>query len=1098
MSSLTSRSTMCPLLALALLFASPAAAQSPFTVLKSFDDRGSGVTTITPGSDGALYGVTQADGPSGAGTIFRVTPAGLLTFLHTFGDVSGGQRPMTALVEGMDGAFYGGAEGGPAGAGVLYRVTPAGTFSVVHAFDGTDGAVSAAPLLLAPNGALYGVSAFGGVGFGTIYALAPGGSFSVIHTFTDADGAYPMAALVAGSDGGLYGTTNGGGPSGAGTVFRIDGSGTFSVLHGFSGVDGANPMAPLLPGMDGALYGTTASGGNAGAGTVFRIATDGALATLHEFQFSDGFQPAVGLTQGLDGLLYGVASGGAFSAGTVFSVATTGGLTTVHSFNGQDGNSPQARLTAAGDGSLYGVTASGGSEFRGTVFRITNGTLVTLYSLTAGDGSPRTAEIVQGADGRLYGGLDAAAVYAIDGDAVSILVSLQYYDGRDPAAPLVAGPDGAYYGTTVEGGAFGAGIIFKVSPTGTVSTAHSFSPADRTRSLTGLVAGTDGVYGITTTGGTYGLGSVYRLSSAGIFSTLHSFDDVTGAFPWNTMVAGPDGAFYGTLASGGQFGKGGIFRITPAGALTLLHSFSDTDGSPGPGGSGGLNVGSDGALYGANTFGSFNGDGVLYRITTSGAYTLLHTFSGGDGRWPLASPVPGADGAVYGTTSRGGAANAGTVFRVAQDGVFSVIHEFAGSDGEDPAARLTPGADGALYGSTRGGFLTGSQGSLFKVAAGGTVSMLHHFAGPDGSTVDHPLVAAPDGTLQGLTLAGGPFNAGTIFSVSTAGVFTLRHSFDGSNGSTPYALVAAPDGTLFGTTRGGGATGGGTVFRLFADIPPDTTAPTVVATVTTPPNDAGWYKDDVVVRFTCSDVGGSGIPAGACPADQILSAEGASVRSASVTVTDGAGNISAPSNIIDVRIDKTAPSLMPAVAPDPVLLRGTATATAHAADGLSGIATASCGVVDTQAVGPGVVGCAATDAAGNSASAQASYTVIYRFDGFLQPINDPANPACGGCPMSVFKAKSTVVARLRLLDAAGASVVSATPPEFTAEIVGTTSAATNEAVDRSTPTPGTAFTLVGDRYVYRWDTDTVGSRRIVRLGVRLDDGRVYTVNIGVR
>lgn len=1096
MRGLTVRSVVRPaLVLLTCLSAATAAAQDQFTVLKSFENVGSGLTFVTPGSDGVLYGVAQDGGPSGGGIVFAVTPAGALTVLHGFGDGTAGRRPTAPLVEGADGAFYGTAEGGPAGAGVLYRVTAAGAFTVVHAFDGGDGMASGAPLLRASDGTLYGVSPFGGLGFGTVFAVAPDGTFSVAHAFTDGDGAYPMAALVQGGDGAIYGTTNGGGPNGAGTVFRLDAGGTLSVLRAFAGVDGANPQAPLLRGADDAFYGTTASGGSAGAGTVFRIAADGAFTMLHEFQWSDGFQPAVGLTQGLDGLLYGVAQGGAFFAGTVFAVAPTGGLTTIHTFNGADGRDPSARLTAAADGSLYGVTASGGPEFRGSVFRITSGILTTIRAMTVTDGSPRTAEIVQGTDGRLYGGLDASAVYAVDGDTVSILVSLLFYEGRDPASPLVFGPDGAVYGTTTEGGAFGGGIIFKVTPAGAVSTVHSFSRADATRGLTGLVAGADGVYGITISGGTFGLGSVFRLGADGVFTTLHSFDDTSGAFPWTAMTAGPDGAFYGIVASGGQFGLGGIFRITPSGAQTLLHSFAQGEGSPGPSASGGLSLGSDGALYGAAMFGTFNGDGTVFRITPDGAFSLLHVFSGADGRWPAVPPVPGADGAVYGTTTRGGAFNAGTVYRLTADGTFTLLHEFTGVDGEDPAAMLITGADGALYGTTRGGFLAGSQGSVFKVDTGGAVSLLHTFTGADGASVAHPLVSDETGTLHGITQAGGPSGAGTIFSLSTDGTLTSRYAFDGSTGAAPFALVATPGGTLFGTARAGGPSGGGTVFRLTTAAPQDTIPPTVVATVTRLPNAAGWYNADVVVTFTCSDAGGAGIPEGACPPDQVLSSEGASERSTSVTVTDGAGNVSAPSNVVDVRIDKTAPALSPAVLPARVHLRGTAEVTPNAGDALSGLESATCGPLDTTAIGPRTLTCVATDLAGNVASAQADYTVVYRVDGFLQPINDPAG---GACAMSVFKSRSTVVARVRLMDAAGTPVFSASLPEFTAAVVGTTNAPVNEAVDRSRPTPGTSFRLVGDHYVYRWDTTAVGSRRVVRLGIRLDDGQTYTVDIGVR
>ncbi|MBX7112182.1 MAG: hypothetical protein K1X87_10120, partial [Dehalococcoidia bacterium] len=87
----------------------------------------------------------------------------------------------------------------------------------------------------------------------------------------------------------------------------------------------------------------------------------------------------------------------------------------------------------------------------------------------------------------------------------------------------------------------------------------------------------------------------------------------------------------------------------------------------------------------------------------------------------------------------------------------------------------------------------------------------------------------------------------------------------------------------------------------------DKTAPTIMAAATSAPNGAGWYKTDVTVHFTCADSGGSGIALGACPPDQLLSSEGAAVSSTAQTVTDLAGNTSASSNVVTVKIDKTAP-----------------------------------------------------------------------------------------------------------------------------------------------------------------------------------------------
>lgn len=169
----------------------------------------------------------------------------------------------------------------------------------------------------------------------------------------------------------------------------------------------------------------------------------------------------------------------------------------------------------------------------------------------------------------------------------------------------------------------------------------------------------------------------------------------------------------------------------------------------------------------------------------------------------------------------------------------------------------------------------------------------------------------------------------------------------------------------------------------------DKTAPKISAAATTPPNGAGWYNSDVTVSFTCDDAG-SGIPAGACPADQTLSAEGTGIASSPQTVTDAAGNTSDASNIVTVNIDKTAPTLNPIVSPNPVALNGAATVASGAADGLSGMVSQGCDPLDTSSAGAKSVTCTATDSAGNTNNTTASYTVLSpaeQIDALITTIN---------------------------------------------------------------------------------------------------------------
>lgn len=192
----------------------------------------------------------------------------------------------------------------------------------------------------------------------------------------------------------------------------------------------------------------------------------------------------------------------------------------------------------------------------------------------------------------------------------------------------------------------------------------------------------------------------------------------------------------------------------------------------------------------------------------------------------------------------------------------------------------------------------------------------------------------------------------------------------------------------------------------------DATAPTIVAAATTAANAAGWYRGDVGVAFTCTD-GVSGVPA--CPAAQLLTGEGTAIASTARTVVDAAGN-SATGNVVTVKIDRTAPTLAPTVAAE-MLLNAADTAAANGNDGLSGVAGASCAALATATVGSKSVACTVTDGAGNVAAGSAGYRVVYGFNGFTSPVQNPS-------VLNVLKAGRSVPLRWRVVDAQGAPVSS--------------------------------------------------------------------------
>ncbi|WP_187293880.1 choice-of-anchor tandem repeat GloVer-containing protein [Gloeobacter kilaueensis] len=338
------------------------------------------------GDDGNYYGTTTSGGAYNLGTVYRLTPEGKLTTLHSFSGSKDGFNPKGRLLKASDGNFYGTTmSGGIAGQGTLFRITPQGQLKILYTFTSqSDGGLPNGGLIQARDGYIYGTTSFGGANFGgTIFRLLPGESLTTIYAFGFNDGTNPASGLTETRDGKLYGTTASSGPSGGGSVFRLDGPGSLVPLYffnSFSSGGGSSPQAALIEGSDGNLYGTTFSGGVAGfTGTAFRITPDGNLTMLHSFSGFEGSSPQAELFEADDGNFYGTTSGGGLlNGGTIFQLKPTGELTTLNSFdyfnNPQSGSSPAGGLIGSAQ-QLMGTTQSGGTYSRGTIFRFNVPTL---------------------------------------------------------------------------------------------------------------------------------------------------------------------------------------------------------------------------------------------------------------------------------------------------------------------------------------------------------------------------------------------------------------------------------------------------------------------------------------------------------------------------------------------------------------------------------------------------------------------------------------------------------------------------------------------------------------------------------------------------
>jgi uncharacterized repeat protein (TIGR03803 family) len=337
---------------------------------------------LIQGTDGNFYGTTQNGGTNNAGTAFKITPAGVETVLWSFGSGTDGQYPGVGLIQGTDGNFYGTTEyGGTSGYGTVFKITPAGVETVLHSFaGGNDGEYPLGALIQASDGNFYGTTQQGGGGVaganygGTVFKITPAGVETVLYAFTyGSDGGFAGAALIQGTDGNFYGTTSGAGTYGWGVVFEVTPTGVETPLYSFTGgADGGNSYVALVQGTDGNFYGTTQNGGTNDVGVVFKVTPAGTETVLWTFgSGTDGQNPQAALIQGIDGNFYGTTNGGGTSgSGTIFEVTPAGVETVLYSFTGgNDGGNPWGGLIQGTDGNFYGTTTGGGADGDGTVFK---------------------------------------------------------------------------------------------------------------------------------------------------------------------------------------------------------------------------------------------------------------------------------------------------------------------------------------------------------------------------------------------------------------------------------------------------------------------------------------------------------------------------------------------------------------------------------------------------------------------------------------------------------------------------------------------------------------------------------------------------------
>jgi len=402
-------------------------------------------------SDGNFYGTTAIGGDDGTGcingcggTVFKLTPQGQYTVLHTFAWGSAaapwanGHQPQGGLVEGPDGYLYGTTYTGGyqfSSYGIIYKISKSGDFLKLHDMCPVspcpDGANPQGLLAVGPDGYLYGTTTTPIIA-PRIFRISTTGNYAAVASFFNTSMGTPQNGMILATDGNFYGATNV-------AIYRFTPGVGLTPMHIFVSSEGISGNGPLIQAADGNLYGVMYEGGAHSAGTVFKMSLAGDFQKILDLTGAvEGVYPN-GLVQAPDGTLWGTTSntGGANLGGAVYSISTAGAFLQATFLTATTGLGSKATLLLASDGKLYGTTSASGPNSGGTIFVVdaglappfpgeagttnVNAMRVTTYDKIGGDVTVTYGGACLAADHHIvYGPLSNLATYGYTGQACNL------------------------------------------------------------------------------------------------------------------------------------------------------------------------------------------------------------------------------------------------------------------------------------------------------------------------------------------------------------------------------------------------------------------------------------------------------------------------------------------------------------------------------------------------------------------------------------------------------------------------------------------------------------------------------------------------------